>query len=116
MKQFPMGWLLLIVVIAVWLLSLLDMVSLLVAMGVALVAAIVGVVFLDLTTRGSAKAIRDPHAPTFYGPISGEPWQVPTAYIDHPTGAGTPPGMGQTLEDVERISGDRRPQREDDAP
>lgn len=116
MKYFPMGRLLLIVVVGIWLLSFLGFVSALAAIVVTVVAMFVGMVFLDLTTRGSGKAIRDPNAPTLYGPIGGGTWQVPTAYIDHPTGAGTPPGMGHDMEDVRRISGDRRPSREDDAP
>jgi hypothetical protein len=111
-----MGSLLLTVVAVVWLLSVFGAVSVIGAIGVTFVAMVVGIVFLDLTTRGSGKAIRDPNAPNFYGPIDGEPWQVPTAYIDHATGAGPPPGMGHDMEDIEKISGDRRPSREDDAP
>ena len=117
MNRFPMGTLLLVVVVGVWLLSLFGVVHVLVALAVTLIATIVGIVFLDLTTRGSAKAIRDGNAPTFYAPIDGQPWEVPTAYIDHPTGAGPPPGLvGYDSEDIARLAGDRRPSREDEAP
>lgn len=116
MNRFPMGTLLLIVVVGVWLLAIIDVVGGLAAVVVTFVALVVGIVFLDLTTRGSGKAIRDPNAPTLYGPIGGGTWQVPTAYIDHPTGPGRPPGVGDDMEDVRRISGERRPTREDVAP
>jgi hypothetical protein len=37
----------------------------------------------------------DANRPDFSGRSSESTWEVPTPYIDHPTGAGDPPGVDQ---------------------
>ena len=112
MKRFPMGWVVAGVVIAVWVLWFFSVVGIVVAIAATLVAAFVGAVFLDMTTRGSGKGIRDANRPEFYAPMTNQTWQVPTSYIDHPTGTGPPPGVEPYDEDaLERVEGDREGRR-----
>lgn len=40
--------------------------------------------------------------------MNNQTWQVPTSYIDHPTGSGPPPGVEAYDEDsVDPLLGDR---------
>lgn len=107
MRKFPMGWLVLIAVVGAWLLAFIGIVGMVPAVAETLVAAVIGAVFLDLTTRGSGKAVRDANAANFYAPVNNQTWQVPTSYIDHRTGGGPPPGEEYDREDLEEMSGDR---------
>ena len=65
----------------------------------AATAACVGILVLaiwnfDRNRRpGAPSPVRDPNRPEFYAPIADEGWEVPTSYIDHPSGAGPPPGV-----------------------
>jgi len=49
---------------------------------------------------GAAAPYLDANRPDFYGEEST--WQTPTAYIDHPTGAGEPPGVDRGDEPARR--------------
>ncbi len=50
---------------------------------------------LDRQRRPGARSpVLDPNSANFYAPMDGG-WEVPTAYIDHPTGGGPPPGVEQ---------------------
>lgn len=72
------------------------------ALGIVLLVLLFAAWRLD-RSRGARTAVRDPNRPDFYGQSSDSSWDVPTPYIDHPDGGGTPPG-------VER-PGDVRPRR-----
>ena len=118
MKRLPMGWLVLGTFAGVWVLAFFNVVSVVVAVAVTLADALVGAVFLDLTTRGSGNAVRDRNAANFFAPVNNQTWTVPTSYIDHPTGGGPPPGEDYDREDIEAMAGDRPAgaNREDLAP
>lgn len=51
---------------------------------------------------GAIAPYLDANRPDFYGESSSSAWDVPTAYIDHPTGAGEPPGVDEGDEPAER--------------
>ena len=91
------------------------------AIVVTLGAALVGAVQFDRKKRriDAARSI-DASNPNFSAPMGNATWQVPTAYIDHRTGSGPPPGVESYDEaEEERLTG-RRPERpaksEDEAP
>lgn len=56
--------------------------------------------------RGRAAGARTPYLdanrPDFYGRSGESSWEVPTPYIDHPTGAGEPPGVDRGDEPAPR--------------
>lgn len=105
-------------VVGIWLLAFFGIVGMVVAIVVTLVAAVIGAAFLDLTTLGSRRGVRDQNAANFYAPIDNQTWQVPTSYIDHRTGGGPPPGDKYEEDDVEEMAGDRPAlaNRDDPAP
>ena len=95
--------LIVLAVVAAILLVVLKVISLL----VALVAILVTIGFaawrLDRSRSAGARApYRDENRPDFYGRSSASSWEVPTAYIDHRTGAGEPPGVNRGDEPAER--------------
>jgi hypothetical protein len=51
---------------------------------------------------GARTPYLDRNRPDFYGSSSASSWEVPTAYIDHPTGAGEPPGVDRGDEPAPR--------------
>ncbi|MEP7041107.1 MAG: hypothetical protein ABI864_05980 [Chloroflexota bacterium] len=51
---------------------------------------------------GAIAPYLDANRPDFYEESSSSAWDVPTAYIDHPTGAGEPPGVDGGDEPAER--------------
>lgn len=53
-------------------------------------------------SAGSRAPYLDENRPDFYGRSSSSTWEVPTAYIDHRTGAGEPPGVDGDDEPAER--------------
>lgn len=88
-----MVWLILGVIVGGLLLSLLGVVPFWVTF-----VAILGVTFfaawwLDRTRPGLVAPFRDGNRADLYGPMVNQTGQVPTAYIDHPTGGGPPPGV-----------------------
>jgi hypothetical protein len=42
---------------------------------------------------GAPAPYLDANRPDFYGRSGESTWEVPTPYVDHPTGAGEPPGI-----------------------
>jgi hypothetical protein len=56
--------------------------------------------------RGRAPGAPAPYLnanrPDFYGRSGESTWEVPTPYIDHPTGAGEPPGVDRGDETAPR--------------
>jgi hypothetical protein len=86
--------LILVAVVAVILLVVIKILSLPLALVAILV--ILGVAAWRLDRARGAGAVapyRDENRPDFYGRSSASSWEVPTAYIDHPSGAGEPPGV-----------------------
>jgi hypothetical protein len=67
---------------------------------VSLVAIVVLLAIIALRfDRGRAPGARAPYLdanrPDFYGRSGTSTWEVPTPYIDHPTGAGESPGVNR---------------------
>lgn len=65
---------------------------------IALVAILVALLYaawrLDRARGiGASPPYLDANRPDFYGGSGESSWEVPTAYIDHPTGGGPPPGV-----------------------
>lgn len=79
-------------VVALILLAVLKVISILLALVGILVVVGFAAWRFDLG-RGTSASIgaMDANRPTFHGDAST--WQVPTPYIDHPTGGGEPPGV-----------------------
>lgn len=81
-----------VAVVALIILGMLNVVSFPVVLVGILVALVIAARRLDRGRgAGAPSPVRDPHRPDFYGEAST--WQIPTPYIDHPTGAGEPPGV-----------------------
>jgi hypothetical protein len=101
----PVLWLALLIIVGAWVLFLLGVV----VIWIALIATIGGGLLLgwnlDRTGRG-ARALRhvDQNRPDFYGESGAGSWAVPTAYIDHRSGTGPPPGVEPY--DEERVARD----------
>jgi len=53
-------------------------------------------------TPGARAPYLDANRPDLYGQSSESSWEVPTAYIDHRTGAGEPPGVDRGDEPAAR--------------
>ena len=89
-----MALLILAVVVAIILLVVIKVLSLPLALVAILVVVGVAAWRLDRTRgAGAAAPYRDANRPDFYGSSSESSWEIPTAYIDHRTGAGEPPGV-----------------------
>ena len=98
-----MTLLILVAVVAVILLVVIKILSLALALVAILIILGVAAWRLDRAHGAGAGApYRDENRPDFYGRSSASSWEVPTAYIDHPSGAGEPPGVDR---------GDERPPR-----
>lgn len=81
------------IVFGVWVLAGYGVISIWWTIIITLGAALLGAWQLDRTGRGRrALSHMDENKPHFYAPRENVTWQVPTAYIDHPTGGGPPPG------------------------
>ncbi len=66
-------------------------------------------------SAGAAPPFRDENRPELYAPMANATWQVPTSYIDHPSGGGPPPGVEQyDQHGVEELIGERTSPRNDD--
>ena len=85
------------------LLAALKVLSVLISLlAIVVLLAIVALRF-DRGRAPSAPApYRDANRPDFYGGSSESTWEVPTPYIDHPTGAGEPPGVDRGDEPAPR--------------
>lgn len=89
-----MVWLILLAIVILVLLTVLKIVSLLLTLvGILLVISFAAWRLDRARGAGAAPPYRDAHRPDFYGRASESHWEPPTAYIDHPRGAGTPPGV-----------------------
>ncbi|MEO8510841.1 MAG: hypothetical protein ABI534_06315 [Chloroflexota bacterium] len=99
-----MTWIIPAAVIAVLVALYLAWLPLLPALGLILLVLLAAAWRFD-RARNAAGGLpyKGSNRPDFYGQSSDASWDVPTAYIDHPDGGGTPPG-------VER-PGDVRPRR-----
>jgi hypothetical protein len=76
-----------------------------ISLPIALIGVVVVIMFaawrLDRArSAGAPPPYKDANRPDFYGHAST--WQVPTPYIDHPTGAGEPPGVDRGDEPAPR--------------
>lgn len=94
-----MVWLILGVVIVLFMLVVFKVLTVVVGL-VAIVVALMGLVaFGEWRDRSRQRGIHhpeaafDPNRPNLYGHSSGQNWQPPTPYIDHPEGGGAPPGV-----------------------
>lgn len=114
----------LIVVVGVWAAAGLGLLGvgigpIVIALVVTIVAAMVGAWNLDRGRRIQTERSFDHNAANFSAPMQNQTWQVPTSYIDHRSGGGSPPGIDDAVshEDVEGDREGRRPRRsEDEAP
>jgi hypothetical protein len=78
-----------------------------ISLPLALVAIVmmIGLAAWRLDRSRSAGAVApylDRNRPVFHGSSSASSWEVPTPYIDHPTGAGEPPGVDRGDEPAPR--------------
>lgn len=90
-------------VIGVIALVVLKVISLPLAMAAILVTIGFAAWRLDRSRSAGARTpYIDENRPDFYGRSSASSWEVPTAYIDHRTGAGEPPGVNRGDEPAER--------------
>jgi len=105
----PVVWLALLIIVGTWGLFLFGVIDIWITLPASFGSALLLAWNLDRTGRGAAALERlDQNRPDFYGQSGGEGWSVPTAYIDHPTGTGPPPGVEQYDEAaVERLLTDR---------
>jgi len=90
-------WGLLIVVVAVWVAAALGVfgqgiLTWIIPVVVTLIGALLGALQLDRGGRVQTGKFFDENKANFYAPMTNETWQVPTSYIDHRTGSGSPPG------------------------
>ena len=94
----PVIWGMLAVVVGVWVAAALGLfgyglMTLIIPTVVMLIAALVGAWQLDRGKRPiQADKYFDVNRANLDAPMTNQRWQVPTAYIDHPTGGGPPPG------------------------
>jgi hypothetical protein len=93
-RRNPVVLLILSAVVGLILLAVLKIVPLFVALAGILAVLLLAAWRFDRTRGAGARApYLDANRPDFYGRSSESRWEVPTPYIDHPTGAGEPPGM-----------------------
>jgi len=95
--------LILAAVVAAIVLAVIEVVS----VPLALLAILLVIAFaawrLDRTrVAGASAPYKDANRPDFYGRSGESSWEVPTAYIDHPSGAGEPPGVDRGDEPAPR--------------
>ena len=93
-------WGILIVVVGAWVAGALGVfgpgfMALIVPVAVTLIAAFVGGWQLDRNRHIQVDRHFDSNKPNFYVPMTNQTWQIPTAYIDHKSGTGPPPGVEQ---------------------
>lgn len=90
-------------VVTLIILAATKLISIIVALGGILVVLLFAAWRFDKARSAGARApYLDANRPDFYGRSGESTWEVPTAYIDHRTGAGEPPGVDP---------GDEPPQR-----
>jgi hypothetical protein len=90
-------------VVAVIVLVVVKVISL--PLGLVAIVVVIGLAAWRLDRSRSAGArtpYLDRNRPDFYGSSSASSWEVPTPYIDHPTGAGEPPGVDRGDEPAPR--------------
>jgi len=114
-------WVAVLIVVASWVLVAARVLEWWVPFVVTSAAIVLGAWWLDRTGRGTRASARlDPNRPDFYGPMASGGWEVPTSYIDHPTGGGPPPGVEPydeaALDDMNDGEGSRLRGSEDPAP
>ena len=91
------------VVVAVIALVVGKVISLPLALAAILVVIGLAAWRLDRSRSAGARTpYLDENRPDFYGRSSASSWEPPTAYIDHRTGAGEPPGVNPGDEPAER--------------
>jgi hypothetical protein len=108
-------WALLIVVVGAWTATAIGLLGpgvgpIVIAIVVTLAASLVGAWQLDRGRRIQTSQHYDENAANFSAPANNQTWQVPTAYIDHRSGGGTPPGIND-LASVDDVEGDREGRR-----
>lgn len=90
-------------VVAMIALVVLKVISLPLAMAAILLVVGFAAWRLDRSrSAGAPTGYLDENRPDFYGRSSASSWEVPTAYIDHRTGTGEPPGVNRGDEPAER--------------
>lgn len=90
-------------VVGLIILAVLKIVPLLVALiGILLVVLFAGWRLDRARGAGARAPYLDENRPDFYGRSSSSHWEVPTAYIDHPSGGGEPPGVDRGDEPAPR--------------
>jgi hypothetical protein len=98
-----MALLIVVAVVAAILLVVAKVISL--PLALLAILLVVGLTAWRLDRSRSAAArlpYLDQNRPDFYGSSSAASWEIPTPYIDHPTGAGEPPGVDRGDEPAER--------------
>lgn len=89
-----MAWLIAGATVSAWVLALLGVIPVWAAVVATLAIAFIAAWLLDRTrSRGPLPPYFDANQGNFQAPMNSRTWQVPTAYIDHPTGGGPPPGV-----------------------
>lgn len=85
------------------LLVVLKVLSILVSLAAILILlAIIAWWFDRGRAPGAPTPYLDANRPDFYGRSGDSSWEVPTPYIDHPTGGGEPPGVDRGDEPAPR--------------
>ena len=85
------------------LLVVLKVLSIVVSLvAIVLLLAIIAWRFDRGRAAGAPAPYLDTNRPDFYGRSGDLTWEVPTPYIDHPTGAGEPPGVDRGDEPAPR--------------
>ena len=94
------------------------MAPIVIAIIVTLAAAFIGAWNFDRRGVRRLGGHYDVNKANFFAPMNNQTWQIPTAYIDHPSGGGPPPGEQLDREDLGEMSGDRPvfADRDDPAP
>lgn len=93
--------LILAAVVALIILTILKVISIVVALvGILVVVGFAAWRFDRLRGASGAPSVIDANRADFHGDAST--WQVPTPYIDHPSGGGEPPGVDRGDEPAPR--------------
>ncbi|MEX0710109.1 MAG: hypothetical protein WD116_02780 [Chloroflexota bacterium] len=89
-----MALLILLAVVGLIILAVLKIVPLFIALAGILAVVLFAAWRLDRARGlGARGPYLDENRPNFYGRSSSQHWEVPTPYIDHPSGGGEPPGV-----------------------